>query len=492
MTAGGRRALAAAAALFVAGCATERDDAPEGPSGGFPPGFAARIDSIARAARADGPLAGLSIAVARDGEPVLVGTWGVADAASGAEVDRSTVYEIASVTKLLTGITAAVLAGEGILALDAPLPELLPELSGVPHASRIRMRHLLTHTSGLEDFEPAVIDAWLENRELAGADAALDAARREPEFVPGASWAYSNTGFRLVGEAIARLEGEPYAAVVRERVTAPLGLDDTRLCDERPDDPRRARIHEIGEDGFEVSRFDRMPGFTSEGGLCATVEDLVRLPTALATRDLLPSSALERFLTPTTLSNGISVDYGLGVRLGEVDGHAAWGHTGGMGTYWAVLIHFPAEGVTIAVLQNTEGAGEDALTVAGAVIRAALGPGPPTLEPREIGDLSRFAGRYDDEGGGFDIALVGDSLVRIRGARHALIPLRPREFGWRPFPMDRFRFHEVDGQVVGVSEYYNGLFGAYFPRLRPLDPVPAPPGAGTATPGNGAQATRDS
>lgn len=492
MTAGGRRSALAAAAFLVAGCATERDEPPREPSGGFPPGFAARVDSIARAARANGPLAGLSIAVARAGEPVFVGTWGVADAASGAEVDRSTLYEIASVTKLYTGITAAMLADEGALELDAPLSSLLPELSGVPHASRIRVHHLLTHTSGLEDFEPAVIDAWLEDRDPAGAEAALEAARREPAFAPGTSWAYSNTGFRLVGEAIARLEGEPFATVLRERVTTPLGLEDTRLCDERPDDPRRARIHEVAEGGFELSRFDRMPGFTSEGGLCATIEDLVRLPAALAIRGVLPEPAIDRVLSPTALSTGLSIDYGLGVRLGGVEGHTAWGHTGGMGTYWAVLIHFPEEGVTVAVLQNTEGAAEDALTVAGPVVRAALGLGRPTLEPRDIGDLSRFAGRYDDEGGGFDIALVGDSLVRIRGARHALIPLGPREFGWRLFPMDRFRFHEIDGRVVGVSEYYNGLFGSWFPRLRALDPVPAPPGPATATPGDGVQATRDS
>ena len=479
MTAGAPRTLAALAALLATACAPDPDAAPDTPSGAFPPGFAGRVDSIARAALANGPLAGLSIAVARDAEPVFVGTWGVADATSGAEIARSTVYEIASVTKLFTGVSASILADEGVLDLDATVSTLVPALAGVPHAASIRAHHLLTHTSGLEDFEPEAIDAWLDRREPVTVERALDAARREPGFSAGASWAYSNTGFRLVGEAIERLAGVPFARFVAERVAGPLGLFDTTMCDEGPDDPRRARIHEPGEDGFAPSPLGGHAGFTSEGGLCATIGDLVRLPGALARSGILSAAALDRLLSPTVLTTGPVVDYGLGVRLGEVEGHRVWGHTGGMGTYWAVVIHFPEEGITVAVLQNTEGAGEDALTVAGAVVRAALGLRPPRLAPRSLHDLSRFAGRYDDEGGGFDIALVGDSLVRIRGARHALLPLGPREFGWRPFPMDRFRFHEVEGEIVGVSDYYNGLFAAYFPRRHALEPVPAPSGAPT-------------
>jgi len=467
------RALAALTALLAVGCASE-GDAPGASAGGFPAGFAERVDSIARAAVAAGPLAGLSIAVARDGEPVFVGTWGVADATTGAEVDRSTVFELASVTKLFTGVSAALLADEGLLDLEAPLASLVPELAGLPHASSVRARHLLTHTSGIPDFEPAAIDAWLDRRKPVTAEDAFAAARREPEFEAGASWAYSNTGFRIVGEAIARLVGEPYARFVRDRITGPLGLDDTYACDQRPEDPRRARVHEVAEGGFEISAFDGQAGFTSEGGLCGTIEDLVRLPGALTGGGPLSGPALDRMLSPTRLSSGPTLDYGLGVRLGGVEGHPAWGHTGGLGTYWAALLHFPEDALTIAVLQNTEGAGQDALTVAGAVVRAALDLGPPELEPRDLEDLERFSGRYDDEGGGFDIALVDDSLVRTRGARHALVPLAPAEFGWHLFPMDRFRFHEVEGEIVGVSEYYNGLFGAYFPRLHALEPVPAP------------------
>jgi len=461
-------------AWLASGCEPDRTPAPGAAAGMFPPHLPARVDSIARAARAAGPIAGLSIAIAHDGAPVFAGTWGVADVSSGAEVDRSTVYEIGSVTTLFTGAGAMLLADEGELDLDAPVASLLPALADVPHAASIRVRHLLTHTSGVRDFEPEAVDAWVEDGSPVTTALVLEAAREPLRFAPGTSWAYSNTGFRLVGEIVARLTGRPYGAFLEERIVAPLGLEHTSLCDERPEDPLRARIHDVGPDGFEVSRLDHQPGYTSAGGICTTIEDLVRLPGALTRSGLLSDSALARMLSPTVLVGGPTIDYGLGVRLGVIDRHATWGGMGGVGTYWAVLIHVPDDEITVAVLQNTDGAGEDALTIAGAVVRAALGLGPPTLRPAGVEHLGRFAGRYDDEGGGFAIALVGDSLIRSRGSKHALVPLGPLEFGWGLFPMDRFRFHELDGEIVGVSDYYNGLFAGFFPRLGGLETVPDP------------------
>lgn len=474
-------ARAGVAGLVVAlGCGTDAPP-PRGDAGaGFPPGLPGRIDSIATAALAAGPLAGLSIAIARQGEPVFAGSWGMADVEAGAGVDRATRYAIADITRLYTGIVAARLIDEGRLDPEATLASVLPELADAPHAAVVRVRHLLTNTSGLHDFEPEAVDAWIDDGRPVTTRQAFEAARQPPRFEPGTSWAASSTGFRLAGEAISRLEGRPYAEVLSDLVTGPLGLADTALCDARPDDPHRAVLHDVGEDGFERSALDGQAGYTSSGGLCTTVEDLVRLPGGLARSGLLSDSALARLLRPAALRGGPVIDQGFGVRLGSVDDHRVWGHAGGVGTYWAVLVHLPDDGLTVAVLQNTDGANEDALTVAGAVLRAALGLGPPTLAPVPAGDLVRFAGRYDDEGGGFDIAVVADSLVRIRGTRHALVPLGALEFGWRLFPMDRFRFHEIGGSIVGVSDYYNGLFAAYFPRLR--GPDAGPTGGGEAAP----------
>ena len=463
--------LAAAVTTGVIACGGDGEQTAGVDPGRFPPGLPGRVDSIANAALAAGPLAGLSIAIAADGEPVFAGSWGVADVRSGARVDRGTLYDVSSLTASITAAAAVRLSESGRLDLDQTLDTAVPGLAAiVPGADRIRLRHLLTNTSGLSDFVGDATTAWIADRESVDRDAVLEAAARPAAFAPGEAWSESHTAFRMAGEAIGRAAGVSYAAFVRDSVAGPLGLADTYLCDERPAEPRRVSVHEPGQGGLEISPLDRMPGFESEAGLCMTIEDLVRIPGAFERGGVITPAGVEEMLAPTTLANGIEVDYGLGVRLGSLEGHRLWGNRGGVGSTRAILMHFPDDGLTLAVLQNTDGVRVDALSVAGNVARALLGLPPPVLEPVPALDLDRYAGRYIEADGEYTMAVNADSLIRSRGDSNALVPLGAGLFGWRRYPMDRFRFHDIAGAVVGVSEYYNGLFAEYHPRKAEAGP----------------------
>ena len=157
-----------------------------------------------------------------------------------APATTDTLFDLASITKVFTSTLFLTLVDEGRVALDTPVVEVLPEFAGVRplggfeqpltgetivypsprqevDAGLVTFRHLLTHTSGLAD--------WLPLYRESGRQAALELIYRHPfAYPPGAQTAYSDLGLILVGEAIARIAGQPLDRVIWERVCEPLGL----------------------------------------------------------------------------------------------------------------------------------------------------------------------------------------------------------------------------------------------------------------------------
>jgi CubicO group peptidase (beta-lactamase class C family) len=295
---------------------------------------------------------------------------------------------------------------------------------------------------------------------------------RPLDFTPGSALSYSNTGYFLLGLIIERATGRSFGTFVRDEIAAPLGLADTALCDAARKTGRTVRGYEVSDGALVPGRLYLLPDLVGDGGVCSTVTDLARLPGALLDGDVLSPAALARMTTPTEIADGVRLDYGLGVRLGVLDGHRVWGHTGGMGSYWSVLAHYPDDDLTLVVLVNTDGAAEDALTIEGDVARVVLGLGEPALEdlPLSPPERRRFIGLYEDGSESVRIGEAGGRLERTvegRGSRR-LLHQGDGVFGWPEYPMDRFVFHVVNGRARGVSEYYNGLFATY---RRAVDPI---------------------
>jgi CubicO group peptidase (beta-lactamase class C family) len=175
----------------------------------------------------DGTLPGATALVARRG--VVVGRCWFGRAAREPErrpIGPDTLFAVASITKPFTATAIMLLAERGALAIDQPVQELLPEFAG-PEKENITLRHFLTHTSGLPEYAE-------ENQEIRRRQLGLEAfvrayCRGTPLFVPGTQWSYSNYGFGLAGEIIARLDGRGYHRFVAEEILAPLGMEDSSL-----------------------------------------------------------------------------------------------------------------------------------------------------------------------------------------------------------------------------------------------------------------------
>ncbi|WP_065960725.1 serine hydrolase domain-containing protein [Curtobacterium sp. UCD-KPL2560] len=212
----------------------------------------------------------------------LVASGGHGDRGDGRSPDADTVYRIASCTKSITAATLLTLVAEGRVTLDTPITDLVPAFAAVElpsdDAPVPTLRMLLTMSGGLPTDDP-----WADRQE-AITDDDLDRVLRGGllfDSVPGTRFAYSNTGYALLGRAVAAVAGTSFTRAAHERVLGPLGLDDTVF---RTEDARGYVVTGFrDDDGSWTPQPMTGPGaFSAIGGLFSTVGDLARWARHLA------------------------------------------------------------------------------------------------------------------------------------------------------------------------------------------------------------------
>ncbi len=298
-----------------------------------------------------GGVPGAAVLVVRDGRAVARRTTGLADLAAGTAVTPQTHFRLASVSKQFTAAAILLLAQEGRLSLDDPATRWLPSLP--PAAHGISLRHLLTHSSGIVDYE-----------DLMAADAAAqvhdaDVLRLlEGEdrlyFRPGTGYRYSNSGYALLALVVEKASGQRFADFLRTRVFAPLGMTAVAYEDGISTVPHRAYGHSL-EAGRWV-RTDQSPtsAVLGDGGIYASIDDLAKWDAALYD-DRLLSDALraDAFAPHTPIHDEVDVaGYGYGWRIGKGGSAGALWHSGETIGFRNVIVRWPAERLTVVVLTN--------------------------------------------------------------------------------------------------------------------------------------------
>ena len=223
----------------------------------------------------EGVLPGATALVARRGTVVGRAWLGNAAKPPGTRpIDAQTLFAAASITKPFTATAILELVERGLISLDQPVRELLPEFQA-PGTEAITLRHFLTHTSGLPEY---CEDNEAIRREQGGLDAFFQSyCRGTPRFAPGSAWAYSNYGFGLAGEVVSRVSGRDYHTVVAKEILAPLGMKTSYL---RPPEAVWDRIAWVRLREEEASDHERYnsPYFRRLGipwgGLYTTPDDL--------------------------------------------------------------------------------------------------------------------------------------------------------------------------------------------------------------------------
>ena len=343
-------------------------------SGSLCPSSVAAIEASVRKTMAQGA-PGMVVGVARAGEPLFVGTFGLADLEHNVPVIRDTVFRLASITKQFTAAAVLRLAEDGKVSLDDRLSRFVPEL---PQAGQVTLYQLLVHTSGIPDYaeDPAGVRTKSVARTPAQMVEWIAGLKPQFHFDPGTRWAYSNSNYVLLGVVVERVSGQSLAAFFAERLSRPAGLTATTFDEPRDVVLNRSQGYrrDKGSGGVYVNAdwiSPTIPG--AAGGLRTTVDDLLRWSHALFSGRVLAPVTVTRMVSagklgdgrttksgmPDEWQRGLNSDYGMGVFVTDTSvGRRIW-HAGDIDGFSTWLAHYPDVDVTIAVMQNSESADID-------------------------------------------------------------------------------------------------------------------------------------
>lgn len=305
---------------------------------------------IAPFAKQDAP--GCAIAAEHNGRLLASRAFGMADLEHNVRNSPDTVFEAGSVSKQFTAAATLLLVEDNRISLDDNIRKYLPEMPD--YGTPITVDQLLHHTSGLRDWGfVAAVAGWPRGTRAYNNDDALRiaSAQRSLNYVPGAEYSYTNTGYNLLAVIVERVSGQSLAEFTKARLFEPLGMTHTGWRDDfqRVVKDRAIAYEPISGGGYREARpFENVYG---NGGLLTTVGDLMIWNRALTQRKL-GERVSARMEERAILTSGRRVTYARGLEVSEYKGAGTVSHSGSTGGYRAWLERFPARQFSVAVLCN--------------------------------------------------------------------------------------------------------------------------------------------
>lgn len=316
------------------------------------PDPAARVDEIFRRwNRSDGP--GAQVAVIRGGEIVVSRSYGMADLDASRAIDRHTTFDMASVSKQLTAFAIALLAQEGRIDLDHDVRRYVPELPAF--AETVTLRHLVHHTSGVRDWVELLYLAGFQFDDVWEAPEILTLARSQKRlnFAPGSEEMYSNTGYNLLAETVARVSGMPFGEFLRRRVFEPLGMRNTHVHDDHAMITRQWAASYQPREGGGYRLLGNQTAAVGSSSVISTAEDIARWLANLSTGQAGGPAVRDRMRERGVLNSGDTLAYAFGLRVDPVGPHLMLSHGGSWRGFRSHVMAIPALGLGVAVVGNT-------------------------------------------------------------------------------------------------------------------------------------------
>ncbi|MFF1820324.1 serine hydrolase domain-containing protein [Kribbella sp. NPDC058245] len=359
------------------------------------PDWSARLSELAAAAQVPGAVLGIWI----DGE-MTIAPYGVLNAATGVETTADSLFHLGSISKAWTATMIVQLAEEGRLDLDDAAVKLLPE---APIDRRITVRHLLTHTSGIDGdvfTDTGRGDDCVERYVALLADVEL-------LFEPGTAYSYCNAGFVVLGRIIEVLDNRTWDASLRARIIDPLGLTQTVTLPEEAI-LHRAAVGHLDTDSSRVKHWQLPRSLGPAGLIAASAADVL----TFAVEHLTNYPQMREPQHLVVGGSGGFADLGLAWRFYDWDGRSLFGHDGSTVSQLAYLRVAPEARLAVCLLTNSGNGDSLFATVATEVFTHYLGVAPPPpAEPVDGPIDDRHVGRYERAGVRFDVTRADDHLV---------------------------------------------------------------------------------
>jgi CubicO group peptidase (beta-lactamase class C family) len=280
------------------------------------------------------------VGVIQDGRLVFARAYGMANLTHGIPYSITTPSNIGSVSKQFTAMAILLLEKQGKLSLDDDVRKHIPELPGFDQA--VTLRNMLNHTNGLREvFNLMPLTGW-QGEDMLRREEVLEVVRRQEKLqaAPGEEYNYNNSAFILLAETVERISGMTFPEFVEEQIFKPLGMSSSVVrSDPRTIIPGAAQGYTPDSTGFKETG-DLYSAYGA-GGIYTTVEDLARWMANFNNPEVGDRELITRMMTPDTLNNGDTLDYGLGIVVNEIRGLKTYHHGGADLAHRAYLIYFP-------------------------------------------------------------------------------------------------------------------------------------------------------
>jgi CubicO group peptidase (beta-lactamase class C family) len=297
---------------------------------------------------------GCALSVMKDGHIIYKRGYGMADLDHDVPITPSSVFHVASVSKQFTAASIVLLAQEGKLSLDDDVRKYIPELPDFH--TKIAIRHLIHHTSGLRDqWSLLGFAGWRYSLDLITDDDVLGLMARQKSlnFPPGDRHVYCNTGYTLLAQIVKRVGGQSLREFTTTHIFEPLGMKNTHFRDNHAEIVKNQAYgySSIAGAAFQLS----IPNFDTVGAtsLLTTVEDLARWDENFYDHRVGGAALIDQLLQRGKLNSGEQLDYAFGLTLGTYKGLAIVDHGGSDAGYRADLLRFPQQHFSVACLCNT-------------------------------------------------------------------------------------------------------------------------------------------
>jgi dipeptidyl aminopeptidase/acylaminoacyl peptidase/CubicO group peptidase (beta-lactamase class C family) len=427
-----------------------------------------RLDVLAKRHRVPGATLGiLRLRPGRDDELAEAAT-GVLNKDTGVETTTDSLFQIGSVSKVWTATVVMQLIDEGLLELDAPIAEVLPELRlADPDATKkVTMRHLLTHTSGIDG--DVFTDTGRGDDCLEKYVAALaEEAQNHPL---GATWSYCNSGFSLAGRVIEKLTGTTWDAALKERLFTRLGLDHTVTL---PEEALllRAAVGHVGADPVKAPVWVLQRSAGPAGLVTSTVADVLGFARMHLTGGVAPdgtrvlseesAAAMASWQVDLPDKHMLGDSWGLGWFRCDWDGNRLIGHDGNTIGQTAFLRLLPSEGLAVTLLTNGgngHGLYEDIYREIFAELAgvAKAEPIKPPAEPVTV-DLDRHVGTYERASSLIEVFQAEDGLhlrTTVTGPLAEMVTEKTQEYPMVPVDDNLFVILEPGMQTWVPVTFY--------------------------------------
>jgi len=398
-----------------------------------------------------------AVMIAQSNQIVFMRGYGFANRELGVVNAPDTKYRLASLTKQFTALGILILQEQGKLSAEDPVSKFL---TNCPNAwSKIKIRHLLNHTSGIPDYtgfadyRSTLMQPWPPEK-------MMDRLRDMPlEFEPGKRFAYSNSGYFLLSCIIEKASGRSYERFLEQFVFQPLGMKDTGCWHFETILPHRATGYSRDGDAWVNAAYGDTSYPQGDGALYSTVEDFFQWYQCLREHKLVSADSWKAMTTPA------KENYGFGIVAVEQFGQKELAHDGRCNGFVASMRWFPEADIFVAAFANSDSAhsGEVADNLAALLLNKPLKlPQTQAVMTLNANKLNAFAGRYQSlerpEIVTSVIATNGHLILQMTGGpKLVFLPESDTNFFLNEMPNFKLTFSkDAAGKVLRLATHLNG------------------------------------